>query len=588
MNPTEEGDRPDKKRVNKEERIKTVLLDLWCPKPPSSLPESTLALTSALERALKHTWTDSQILVCDVRDRRLALNLAASHRRLLMLVLQATIPVLAGEREVRKFARRIFEYLSYLRLFLEGLLVRQKTDDVDVKILQDEAVQSVRMSYMLIVECAVKARRSSATSLDVRKIARGRFLWRLLACLERNSAATGEIDALHMAEAQISERLMLLNESLSQESIAGVDKGDMSGGHSALWQWVMRKTHQRSPTNRPAFGLEVHSGSRESRLFASSESSEFLVRTPVLKSPVVKEPTHKPPQGPPPVLQEARAVQSPLQTNTCVPAQLVRPENPSASSGLPNQERHIFPEPINLPSPLTIHDLPSPLVDERMIASGHLEIPSPLFILPQIGATNGDERSPKGKSPATSPHSSMLIRSLKGIVFGGKKHSSDRKQTKVAQSLEIADNKPTTSSLLAKSPPHSPIRPTSREKHAAYDIRINPSQSDEQLTAQKSAERLAEAFLSVSLNQPRPMMQKSPVKTPSPSKPSNALFAACAICGAELPASSYRTLDGNRKACRKQCQLSQRSNQITTGEQKLTEEELGEAIQTGIIKSCYV
>lgn len=534
-----------------------------------------------------------------------------------MLVLQVTLNVLTSEREVRKFARRTFEYLSYLRLFLEGLLVRQRIDDVDVKILQDEAVQSVRMSYMLVVEFAGKAGRGNVASVDVRKIARGRFLWRLLACLEKSSAVIGEMNALHMAEAQISERLMLLSESFSQESIAGVDKGDMSGGHSALWQWVMRKTHQ-PPPSRPAHGLEAHSGSRESRLFASSESSEFtvqtpvvkplgmgmhsgsresklfassgssefVVRTPVVKSPVVKEAAHKPQQKT--VLQEARTVHSPLQTSACRPAQPVHPKDSPASSSPQDRERHSLVEPVTLTAPLTLHDLPSPLVDERMIASGHLGIPSPLFILPQPAPNNnGDERSPKGKSPATSPHPSMLMRSLKGIVFGSKKHDSGPKQATAAESLEAASKKPTTSSLLAKSPPHSPIRPTSREKPAAYDVRINPGQNTEQLQAHASAERLAEAFLSVSLN-PSNSMQKSPAKTQSLGKPSNALFATCAICGAELPASSYRTLDGNRRVCRRQCQLSRRNNQVATGEQKLTEEELGEAIRAGIIKSCYV
>ena len=253
----------------------------------------------------------------DVGDKRLYLAVCVAHRHLLQSILEFTLfpsriggegrakhdNILESEREVRKFARRVWQYLERIRCFLGA---HTGFDEVDVRVLRDEAVKCTQLTVVLQLRHAQRTSTIPTTNtINLGEVARGRFLLRLHESLKRRSFNRESV--LLMEEGQIRACIMDVKNMLSPNSITHHQRrggregqgGGGSGNQSRLWTWLMKKTaflnlkhshedngdegHWKEHVEDILMQHSTHSDSRESKLFGSSDSSEFMQALPMFR-----------------------------------------------------------------------------------------------------------------------------------------------------------------------------------------------------------------------------------------------------------------------------------------------------------------
>ena len=153
---------------------------------------------------------------------------------------------------MRKFARRIWQYLERIRCFLGDYT---RFDEVDVRMLRDEAVKCTQLTVMLQLRYA--ERTSTITTIrgiNLGEVARGRFLLRLHENLKKRSFDRDGV--FLMEEAQIRTCIVDVRNLLSPHSINHPHRrpheGKGGGGtsqSSGLWRWLMRKTAFLNPNH---------------------------------------------------------------------------------------------------------------------------------------------------------------------------------------------------------------------------------------------------------------------------------------------------------------------------------------------------
>ena len=629
---------------------------------PLNIHPAILSCLRSLETRLKHVWSDSRILLMEIQDKRLYLALCTAHRHLLQSTLEFTLfptrigtrednfrygSILGSEREVRKFARRIWQYLERIRCFLGDY---NRFDEVDVRLLLDEAVKCTQLTIALHISYAEKSSTIGPETVDLGEVARGRFLLRLHESLQKKSFSRDSV--FLMEEAQIRACIADVKNLLSPTSITRHKRheGGRSGNQSGLWTWLMKKTAflTMNDSNSSIDGAQrrlddalrqhsSHSGSRESRLFGASDSSELIQSLPMSREKD-KE-----------VIRTVEVEEVSPHVGIPEISASTKPDSPVivASRRMDFVERELSPprSPMNIVFP-NDSGTASPQVEARIVTSGRLNIPSPILD-PRINSTtmtNDVLLSPKGKSPLNSPlHSPtkqqedflpfhplilntfktttrplncssstadfILKNSTSTVAFQFKNGNNDvSSNTGNGTPGNSPVNQPmTTSKLIKSTSAHSLAK--SQNKHKATSPPRSPTTPTEAPNILPTNQNV------INLNSPRTtnsgfVTDYSPGAT-SKFAPFNMQVSAssainetelelltatqasagfrCAMCGIKLSSNSYRHMEGNRRACRKPCLGATTPTESENAKNMNLEEErsLSDAITESIRKTCY-